>query len=120
MIEDRFIIEQKDYSLSCSVNFAECRTKQERRPDNDISATLDFYAELQKVAETPAKSVPKSAQSEYEDSIKPPFSPQENSEIDAERKAAIDIPFSTENSEKPQESAQNKPNISNFANAYIF
>lgn len=120
MIEDRFIIEPKDYTLSCTVNFAECHEKQNSNPDNSISATLEFYAEPQKVAETSAKSMQKSIQSEYEDSINLPFSPQENSEIDTEHKAAIDIPFSTENSEKPQESAQSKPNISNFANAHIF
>ena len=120
MIEDRFIIAPKSYTLNCSVNFAECHRKQERSPENGITATLDFYSAPQKVAETSAEPVPKSAESEQESNTQPTVSSQENSESAAEGASTIDMPVSAENSEKPQENTQSKPSISNFANAHIF
>ena len=51
MFHNKFVSEQRNYTMACLVNFAECKMKQKCTPDNRISEILDFYSKPQKITE---------------------------------------------------------------------
>ena len=120
MIHNKFVSEQRNYTMACLVNFAEYKMKQKCTPDNKISEILDFYSKPQKITETPVKPVPKPVESKQEDSMQLPISLSQQGEIATDTMAAIDVLEDVEYSESGRESTQSKPHTSNFANAHIF
>ena len=117
MFHNKFVSEQRNYTMACLVNFAECKMKQKCTPDNRISEILDFYSKPQKITETPAKPVLKPVESKQEDSMQLPISLSQQGEIATD---TIDVLEDVEYSKSGRESTQSKPNTSNFANAHIF
>ena len=120
MFHNKFVSEQRNYTMACLVNFAECKMKQKCTPDNRISEILDFYSKPQKITETPATPVLKPVESKQEDSMQLPISLSQQGEIATDTMAAIDVLEDVEYSKSGRESTQSKPNTSNFANAHIF
>ena len=106
MFHNKFVSEQRNYTMACLVNFAEYKMKQKCTPDNKISEILDFYS--------------KPVESKQEDSMQLPISLSQQGEIATDTMAAIDVLEDVEYSESGRESTQSKPHTSNFANAHIF
>lgn len=105
-------------------NFAGCKEKEPTRAAGDKYHIVENVQTIQPdktfIPEEAAKPTPKPMQSISADSKSKSTAPREMRENATDSESPVVTLANGENSEKPQESAQDKPSVSNFSTAKIY